>query len=83
MTAGDASALLPQLRALQARIHDDDTSAADLLEPLTSAVPGSEGNRLLRELEKQIGAYDFESAKQSLDALAKSLGLDLAAPTRM
>ena len=74
---GDAATLLPQLKALRDRIQDDDTSAADLLEPLGRAVQGGEGGKLLRELEKQIGAYDFEAAKQSLEALASSLGLDL------
>ena len=78
--ASDRSLLRAKLGQLLGSIHEDDTGAIDLLEGLQPLLPDRRSRELLRSLEKHIGAYDFDSAKQCLATLADSLGIELEYP---
>ena len=71
----DAKLLRQKLEALAACIEDNDTGAVDLLESLQALLPQGRSRDLLRMLEKHIGAYDFDAARQDLVVLAAQLGV--------
>ncbi|MES2682385.1 MAG: response regulator [Pseudomonadota bacterium] len=78
----DVGLLKEKLATLSACIEDNDTDAVDLLESLQALLPQGRSRELLRTLEKHIGAYDFDAARQGLIMLAAQLRIELPAGSK-
>ena len=66
-----------QVKELASLIADDDTAANDLLDQLDAQLQSPETKKALRQLQKLIGEYDFESAQDVVSELADKLDIEL------
>ena len=63
-----------QLKALLGLLEEYDSAAEDTLLDLLAQVGGTETVASLESLKKPIGAYDFESAAETLKSIIGSIG---------
>ena len=62
-----------QLKALLGLLEEYDSAAEDTLLELLAQVRGTETGAFLESLKKPIGAYDFESAAESLKSIIEAV----------
>jgi len=73
----DPSLIAPLFSDLLELLLDDDTEAAEVVENIKFHLADSAHMHSLKQLEKQIGMYDFEAAVDQLQQLAKDLEISL------
>ncbi len=73
----DPEAIRSLLAELETLIEDNDTAATAQVRQLSGMIQDGPGKDLLLGLSREIKGYDFESAKNSLGDLGRTLGIRL------
>lgn len=76
-TRGSTAELQQKLQALANMLENCDTEATELLFEVNGLVENSHATKALAMLGKQIGNYDFDSAKQTLANIVEMINVEL------
>lgn len=73
----DVQAITPKLQLLANMLENNDTEATELLLDISNQINCNETKKVLNDLKKLVGQYDFEAALSALERLALTLNIKL------